>query len=35
MPAHEVVRMGARGMIAAMDSDADLIRLTGQRYRFA
>jgi hypothetical protein len=31
MPAHEVVRIGARGMIGAMDSDAELITLHGRR----
>jgi muramidase (phage lysozyme) len=35
MPAHEVVRIGARGLVSAMDSDADMIRLTGQRLRLA
>jgi len=35
MPAHDVVRMGARGVIDAFDRDAGLIRLAGQRFRFA
>jgi muramidase (phage lysozyme) len=35
MPAHDVVRMGARGVIDAFDQDAGLIRLAGQRFRFA
>lgn len=32
---HDVVRMGARGLIQAYDDDAGLIRLSGQRHRLA
>ncbi len=35
MKPHDVVRVGARGMIDAYDQDAGLIRLSGQRHRFA
>jgi hypothetical protein len=35
MPAEHVVMRGARGLIRAMDRDAGLIRLTGQRMRLA
>jgi hypothetical protein len=35
MPAHEVVRTGARGMLRAMDSDASLTEAYGRRQRLA
>jgi muramidase (phage lysozyme) len=35
MPAQHVVMQGARGLVRAMDQDAGLIRLVGQRQRLA